>query len=139
MPRGGRPPSQTMGFDDRLFQKAMLIFALAIAPAVAWADPTAADRETARGLMKQGTAARDAGHLDEALKNFEAADAIMRVPTTAYEVAKTRAALGKLIEARDGALSIARSSAQPNEPAPFAEARTAAQKLSDDLEGRIPS
>ena len=120
-------------------KRALLVLALLLCPIVAHAEPTAADRETARALMKQGTAARDSGDLKEALKNFEAADAIMRVPSTGYEVAKTRVALGLLIEARDVALSIARSPSQPGEPGPFADARTAAQKLSDDLESRIPS
>jgi hypothetical protein len=128
-----------MVFEKRaLFVLALMLLPV-LAETLALAEPTAADRETARALMKQGTAARDAGDLKEALKNFEAADAIMRVPTTAYEVAKTRATLGMLIEARDVALSIARSQAQPGEPPPFADARVAAQKLSDDLEGRVPS
>lgn len=120
-------------------KRALFVLALMLLPALALAEPSAADRETARALMKQGNVARDAGDLKEALKNFEAADAIMRVATTGYEVAKTRAALGMLIEARDIALSVARSAPQPGEPPPFPEARASAQKLSDDLEGRIPS
>lgn len=102
-------------------------------------EPTAADRETARELMKQGRAARDANDLKGALKNFEAADAIMHVPTTGYEVAKTRAMMGMLIEARDLALTVARSPARPDDPPPFAEARAAARRLESELEGRIPS
>lgn len=124
-----------MVFEQRL----RMAVAVLLVAGSAMAEPTAADRETARGLMKQGTAARDAGRLEEALKNFEAADAIMHVPSTGYEVAKTRATLGRLIDARDIALGIARSQPQPNEPQPFADARIAAQKLSDELEGRIPS
>src|SRR2546425_4050542 len=124
-----------MAFRPRTFLLALLLSF----PVLAHAEPTAADRETARALMKQGVAARDSGDLKGALKNFEAADAIMHVPSTGFEVAKTRAALGMLIEARDVALSIARAPAQPGEPSPFAEARNASQKLSDDLEGRIPS
>ncbi len=120
-------------------KRALFVLALMLLPVVALAEPTAADRENARALMKQGNAARDAGDLKEALKNFEAADAIMRVATTGYEVAKARAAIGLLIEARDIALSVARSAPQPGEPPPFPEARVGAQKLSDDLEGRIPS
>lgn len=115
------------------------IAALLLVPAFAAAEPSAADKETARSLMKQGDAARAGGNLREALKNFEAADSIMHVPTTGLEVAKTRAALGMLIEARELSLQIARSAPQPGEPPPFGEARAAAQKLSEDLEGRIPS
>lgn len=102
-------------------------------------EPSAADRETARDLMKEGRAARDRGDHKAALKQFEAADALMHVPTTGLEVARTRAALNLLIEARDLALQVAKSPVHDGEPPPFAEARKEAQKLADDLEGRVPS
>jgi hypothetical protein len=108
-------------------------------PHVAWADPTAADKETARTLMSEARSKRDANDLKAALRAFQAADAIMHVPTTGYEVAKTQSMLGMLVEARDAALTIARQPAKPGDPPPFAEARAAAQKLADELEGRIPS
>ena len=77
--------------------------------------------------------------LQAALKAFRAADSIMHVPTTAIEVAKTEALAGLLLEARDHALTLARSKAQPGEPGPFADARTAAQQLANELDVRIPS
>lgn len=117
-----------------------IAFGVLLLPAVARAsEPSAADRETARTLMADGRAKRDASDLKDALRAFQAADALMHVPTTAYEVAKTESMLGMLVEARDEALQIARSPAKPGEPAPFAEARVSAQKLADELEGRIPS
>jgi len=112
---------------------------LAIAPCVALADPTAADKETARTLMSEARQKRDANDLKAALRAFQAADAIMHVPTTGYEVAKTQSMLGMLVEARDEALTIARSPVKPGEPPPFAEARAQSQKLADELESRIPS
>jgi hypothetical protein len=121
------------------------LFAAALCGVLSWSmlsfatEPNAADRETARELMKDARAARDRGDLKAALKSFEAADALMHVPTTGLEVARTRVQLGLLIEARDLALQIARSPVKPDDPPPFAEARKEAQKLSDDLEGRIPS
>jgi hypothetical protein len=69
--------------------------------AIALAEPTAAERETARGLMTQGRSQRDAKDYRAALQSFQAADAIMRVPTTGYEVAKTLELMGQLVEARD--------------------------------------
>jgi hypothetical protein len=117
-----------------------LAFALALAPLTALAaEPTAADRETARALMAEGRQKRDANELKAALKAFRGADALMHVPTTGYEVAKTEALAGELVEARDHALTVARSTPKPGEPAPFAEARTAADALAAELEGRIPS
>ena len=112
---------------------------LATAVPVLAAEPTAADRETARALMAEGRDQRDKGDLEGALKAFRGADAIMHVPTTALEVARTEAATGLLVEARDHALTIARSRPTPGEPAPFADARTAADTLAAELEGRIPS
>jgi hypothetical protein len=106
---------------------------------IALADPTASDKETARTLMTEARQKRDANDLKAALRAFQAADAIMHVPTTGYEVAKTQSMLGLLVEARDEALTIARATVKPGEPAPFAEARASAQKLADELEGRIPS
>jgi hypothetical protein len=115
-------------------------FGLAIeAPTTAMADPTAADKETARSLMTAGRAARDKGDLKGALKAFAGADAIMHVPTTGLEVAKAQAALGLLVEARDTALRVTRFPETPNEPAPYKDARNAASQVNDDVEARIPS
>lgn len=108
------------------------------APALA-AGPTAADKDTARALMAQGADLRDKNDLKGALQSFQAADAIMHVPSTSLEVAKTEAALGQLVEARDAALTAARYPVKPGEPKPFVEARKEAQTMGDDLEARIPS
>ncbi len=78
------------------------------------------------------------GDVKGALKSFQAADTIMRVPTTGFELAKTQAA-GLLVEARDTALRVTRMPVQPGEAAPFAEARSNSQQLSDELAERIPT
>jgi hypothetical protein len=116
----------------------ILALELATAP-TAMADPSAADKETARSLMTSGRAARDKGDLKGALKAFAAADAIMHVPTTGLEVAKAQAALGLLVEARDTALRVTRTPETPNEPPPYKDARNAASQVNDDVEARIPS
>lgn len=105
----------------------------------AHADPSAADKETARGLMAEGRAARDHGDLKGAVKAFAAADALMHVPTTGLELARALAAVGQLVEARDTTLRITRNPEKPNEPAPFKAARDAAASLNDELAARIPS
>jgi len=127
-----------MGSRARAIARVVALTACLASPAFA-IDPSAADRESARAYMADGRSKRDANDLRAALRAFEAADAIMHVPTTALEVARTQAMLGLLVEARDGALGIARQPAKPGEPAPFAEARAAAQKLANELEERIPS
>lgn len=120
-------------------RRASFVFVFLLSSIAAAAEPNAADRESARAYMAEGRQKRDAGDFKAALRAFEAADAIMHVPTTAFEIAKTQSMMSLLVEARDEALRIARTPITPNEPAPFAEARTAAQKLADDLESRVPS
>src|SRR5262249_1001249 len=65
----------------------------------AYAEPSAADRETARSLMNEGDAKFDAKNYAQALKAYQGAHAIMGLPSTGYAVARTQAALGQLVEA----------------------------------------
>jgi hypothetical protein len=123
---------------SRFFVVPLVAASLAFA-SFASAAPSAADKETARGLMAQGRAAREKGDLQAALKAFEAADAIMHVPTTGLELARSQEAAGLLVEARDTALRVMRSPEEPGEPAPFKRARQEAAALSSELEARIPS
>ena len=118
---------------------ALLAVSMCIADASAHAGPSATDKENARAYMADGRAKRSAGDLTGALKAFQAANAIMHVPTTLLEVARTESMLGLLIEAREDALTTARSPLKATDPVPFREARAAAQKLADEIEPRIPS
>lgn len=106
---------------------------------LSFAQPTAADRETARSLMQEGRDLRDKGHGSDALKRFKAADDIMHVPTTGLEVAKTQAGLGMFVEARDTIANIRKVPVTPSDPAPFQEARAKADELDNNLENRIPA
>jgi hypothetical protein len=118
---------------------AALSVSLLVIAGRAEADPTAADKETARRLMAEGRAHRDAKDFAAALQSFQAADALMHVPTTGLEVARTEIALGQLVEARDKLIAVTRIPQVPNEPKPFVDARTAAQALSTDVAARIPT
>src|SRR5690349_18414785 len=83
---------------------AALVLASTLAASRAHAEPpapSATEKETARGLMADARAKRDRGDARGALESFQAADAIMHVPTTGFEVARTQASLGLLVEARD--------------------------------------
>lgn len=106
---------------------------------MAWADPSAQDRETARSLMRDGRQLRDDGDLVQALARFQAANEIMHVPTTALEVAHTQVALGLLCEARNTLAEVRRIPSSADDPVPFQEARTAATALDEVLAKRIPS
>jgi hypothetical protein len=121
------------------FASLLVTMAALTCASAAHADPSAADKETARGLMNEGRADRDKGDLKGAVKAFAAADALMHVPTTGIELARAQVAVGLLVEARDTALRVTRTPEKPNEPAPFKAARDAAAQLNDDLGTRIPS
>jgi len=124
----------------RILLPASLLCAAVTLSAPAFAgEPSAADKETARGLMSEGRADRDKGDLKGALKAFAGADAIMHVPTTGLELARAQAGVGQLAEARDTALRVMRMQEKPGDPAPFKAARDAASALNDQLEARIPS
>ena len=115
------------------------IASVMLAAAGARAEPTAADRETARSLMQDGRDLRDRGDLTNALTRFRAADDIMHVPTTGLEVARIEAAIGLLIEARDAIAAIRKTPVRPGDPEPFTEARRKAADLDASLEGRVPA
>jgi hypothetical protein len=108
----------------------------AVSPS-AWADPTPQEKEHARELMADGRDKRDRNDLVGALESFKQADAIMHVPTTGYEVAKTQQALGKLVEARETVDAIAKLPVSPNDPAPFVEARSKAEALGKELDAKL--
>lgn len=109
------------------------------AATTASADPSLSDRETARSLMDDGDAKRDKSDFKAALKSYEAADAIMHVPTTGLEVARAQAQLGQLLEARETLGRVNRLPPKPGEPAPFAAARKTAEALTAEIGARIPS
>ncbi len=113
---------------------AFLLFA-----ASARAEPTAADRETARTLMEDARDRLAQKDLKGALERFQQADGIMHVPTTGIEVARVQVALGQLVEARDTLAHLAHIPlAKHGEPEPFRQARAAAQSLDDELTARLP-
>jgi hypothetical protein len=116
-----------------------LLAALLLAPLVSHAEPSAADKETARSLLDDGDKKLAAGDLQGALKAYKAADDIMGVPTTTLEVARTQIKLGLLVEARDSLQRLLRIPQAPKEPAAFTKARAEAARLNDDLQKRIPT
>jgi hypothetical protein len=110
------------------------------APARAQAvAPSAADKETARSLMDQGDDKMEAKRHAEALKAYQAADAIMHLPMTGVAVARAQAAVGMLIEALDKAREVAATVAGPGESPFYARARTEAAALVIRITARIPS
>lgn len=106
---------------------------------VAHAEPSAADKETARKAMGEARDKRDANDFQGALSGFQKAHSIMNVPTTGIEVARTQQKLGLLKEAYETAQSVTKIAVGAKEPPPFATARVDAQKMADELATKIPS
>ena len=116
-----------------------MAIAVTAAGAAGAAEPTPAEKETARGLMDEGHARDDRGDHAGALESFRAADALMHVPTTGLEVGRQQVALKLLVDARDTLLSVCRLPVVSGEPAAFAAARDQAQSMYDALTPRIPA
>jgi hypothetical protein len=102
-------------------------------------EPTAQELETARSLYKEGKELRAAGNLPGAIEKLQAAHALGNTPVTGIELARAFEAAGKLVEAREVALSIAHIPVASDEREKSAEARVDAAKLADDLRARIPT
>jgi hypothetical protein len=116
---------------------ALLTLSLIAAPALA--QPSAADRVTARQLVDQGDERAEAKDYAAALKSYQAAHALMGVPTTGIEVVKVLVETGKLLEARELALSTAHLPRKANEPAVFGRAREQAEDIAQKLVPRLAS
>jgi hypothetical protein len=101
--------------------------------------PTAQDLETARSLYKQGKELRASGDAQGALEKFQAAHALGNTPVTGIELARTYVTVGRIVEAREICLSLARMPVASDETVKSAEARIEAAKLADDLRPRIPT
>lgn len=112
---------------------------LALWSSIGVAQPTAGDLETARALYKQGKELRDAGKTREARDKFKAAHAVGQTPITGLELARTHAALGEIVEAREVCLGIARIPVASDETDRSAAARTEAAQLAESLKPRIPA
>lgn len=116
-----------------------LFLLLSLVTGTSLAQPDDDERQKARALMDEGQAAGWRQDHAGALEKYRAADAIMKVPTTGLAVARSLAALGRLIEARDKALKVKDIPVKAGEPPVFQEARDDAARLAESLAGRIPT
>jgi hypothetical protein len=96
------------------------------------------DVSQARELFVQASELRDKGDLPGALEKFMAAHVLADNPITTFEVARTYAALGRLVEARDAYASIARLPLQAAETERATQARRDGAKAAEDLRARLP-
>jgi hypothetical protein len=100
-------------------------------------EPTAADKETARGLMDRGDELTAEGDKSGALKAYEGAYSFVRVPSTGAALARTLAALGRFAEAKRIADEVIAMPTRPNEPDVFVSSRAEAKQISADAAPKI--
>ena len=105
--------------------------------AIARAEPTAADRESARAAFTLANKLRDAGDVRGALEKYKAAYALAPTPVTALEVGRAETDLGQLVEAREVLLRVESMDAA-GESAKSRAARREAADLAQKLVRRIP-
>jgi hypothetical protein len=105
----------------------------------AYADPSQADRDTARNAVIAGRDKLNHGDPHAALELFQKAHAIMHVPTTGLFLARAQEALGQLLHARATALEVTQIPLVPDENQAFTDARKAAAEKIEQLDKRIPS
>jgi hypothetical protein len=102
-------------------------------------QPSASDVAQARELYNQGKDLRSRGDNVGALEKLKAAHAIAGTPLTGLELGRTYALLGRLIDAQEAFLSVARIPVRPEETPRSAEARRESAKLAEETRARIPS
>ncbi len=124
---------------SRAAVSALTTFGVLLIASAAQAEPGAAQKETARSLMAEARGLREHSDLAGALARFREADAIMGVPTTGFEVARTQADLGMLVEARETLHRILAEPTTEDDPEPFRDARKKAEALDEELDGRLAS
>jgi hypothetical protein len=118
---------------------AILAIVATLAATTAYAEPTAADLESARELYREGKELRQRGDLRGALERFKAAHGYGQTPVTGVELGKAHMQLGELVEAREVFLSIARLKVASDETDKSAQARAEAAELAEQVRGKIPT
>lgn len=116
---------------------AVLSIGLGARPALA--EPSAEDKAGARAAAEHGGAEFKAGHYKEALDLFLRAESLIHAPTHVLMIARTQAAVGDVVLAKESYLKITREELASSAPPAFKRAQADAEKELKDLEPHIPS
>lgn len=115
------------------------LLSVGLAAPKANADPSAEDKAGARAAAERGGAEYKAAHFKEALDLFLRAESLIHAPTHVLMIARTQAALGDIVVAKESYLKITREDLASSAPPAFKRAHGDAEKELKDLEPRIPS
>jgi len=109
-----------------------------LAPSIASAEPSAADRATARTLAQEGQQALESRNYGVAVDRFSRADSLVHAPTLLLGLARAQIGLGKLVEAQENLNRIVREGVAPGAPHPWIKAVDEANKDVATITPRIP-
>jgi hypothetical protein len=121
-----------------ILRRAVLALALVSIPAVATAQPSDADKDTARALAQEGQDALDRRDFTTASDRFGRAGKLVHAPTLTLGLARAQVGLGKLVLAQEIYESVLREELPPGAPPAFVKAITDAKRELDTLKPRIP-
>lgn len=116
---------------------ALMLIAL-LAPSVALAETSDADRATARALAGEGQDALEKKDFTTAADRFSRADSIIHAPTLQLGLARAQLGLGKMVTAQETYNRIVREGVTAGAPPTWTAAVDAARKELDALAPRIP-
>lgn len=103
------------------------------------AEPSAAERATARTLAQEGYDALRAERYSIAVDRFKRADALVHAPTLLRDLARAQVGLGHLVDAHETYRQIIREGVPAKSPASWAAALEEAKREAAALEQRLPS
>jgi hypothetical protein len=116
-----------------------LAAALVIIAPAARAEPSAADRATARTLAQQGQDALDAKDWSTAADRFARADALVHAPTLMLALARAEVGLGRWVAALEHLNRIEREGVPAGAPPSWSKALQEAKQDLSALEPRVPA
>jgi PEGA domain len=122
----------------RTLSRTALVLSLTLAAGTAAADPSAADRATARTLAQEGQQALDAKKFSVAADKFTRADSLVHAPTLLIGLARAQLGLGKLVEAQESFNRIIREGIAPGSPRSWTKSLDDATKEVDAITTRLP-
>ena len=115
----------------------MVVACLLTLAAPAAAEPTAADRATARSLAREGFEALKTDDFVTAEDRFRRADALVHAPTLVVDHARALVGLGRLVEAHERYSLVLREGVSPNAAWPWKRAYADAQKEIEVIKARL--
>jgi hypothetical protein len=142
-PCGGTHPELRDGVVVAFFSRQSLLLALAVAgggvlvPVRALAEPSGADRTTARALAAEGYEALERHDYKIAEDRFRRADALVHAPTIVVDRARALVGLGRLVEAFEAYQLVLREGVPATAPASWKQAQVDAGKEVNGVERRL--